>query len=117
MGGTEKNILHRPSTVLHHLPPTLPRPKSVLLYSDIFAATGVQANVNYPRVMSSLNFSGLASGLDTSKRLAVAKQDFQLPGENDHLTFELPDEPPKDKKKKKKGKKGKKGSAKKKKKR
>ena len=43
---------------------------------------------------------------------------FQLPGETDHLTFELPPEPPKDAKKKKKGKKGGKkgGSAKKKKK-
>ena len=63
--------------------------------------------------MSSLNFSGLASSLDSSKQLSMSKTLLQLPGENDHLTFDLPDEPPKEKKKKKKGKKGKKGSAKK----
>jgi len=52
---------------------------------------------------SSLNFSGLASRLDVAKRNDSA---ISLPGETDHLTFELPPEPPKDKKKKK-GKKGK----------
>ena len=55
----------------------------------------------------------MASGLDVSKRLTLSKPVVQLPGENDHLTFELPEEPPKEKKKKKKGKKGKKGGAKK----
>ena len=76
------------------------------------AATGVQST-DYNGRSISLNFSGLASGLDASRRLSVAKPAIQLPGETDHLTFELPAEPPKEKKKKKKGKKGKKGSAKK----
>jgi len=86
---------------------------SLLIYSSfVFAsATGVQASP-FPQRISSLNFSGLASGLDTSKRLTNNKAVQDLPGENDHLTFQLPDEPPKEKKKKK-GKKGKKGSAKK----
>lgn len=73
-------------------------------------ATGIQTGYGGEK---SLNYSGLASGLELKKRNG-AVSNTQLPGENDHLTFELPPEPPKDKKKKK-GKKGKKGSGKKKK--
>ncbi|CAK8690693.1 unnamed protein product [Clavelina lepadiformis] len=83
-----------------------------ILATHVTKATGVQTSDFGKR--SSLNFSGLASGLEVLKRRnSGGKNVMQLPGESDHLTFELPPEPPKEKKKKKKGKKGKKGSAKK----
>lgn len=78
-------------------------------------ATGVQSSPAFTNERS-LNFSGMASALETPRRLGNGNANVEaLPGEGDYLTFQLPEEPPKDKKKKK-GKKGKKKGGKKKKK-
>ncbi|XP_078490996.1 uncharacterized protein LOC100180263 [Ciona intestinalis] len=71
-----------------------------ILVTQVTRATGVQTSYGS---RSSINFSGMPSGLNLSKKLQSTPE-IQLPGESDHLTFELPPDPPKDKKKKKKGK-------------
>lgn len=91
--------------------------------SATILATGIQASGSFGETRS-INFSGLASPYDKSRSLMSSAgtkvTSESLPGESDHLTFILPEDPPKEKKKKKKkgkGKgKGKKGGKKKKKK-
>lgn len=92
------------------------------LATHVSKATGIQSAESL-RGPGSLNFSGLASGYGKkSHGLAIGSNSKDnpasqaLPGETDHLTFVLPEEPPKDKKKKKKKGKGKKKGGKKKKK-
>lgn len=91
-----------------------------LLATHVSKATGIQSANAFTNERS-LNFSGMASSFEGSRNrigygAGRATQNEPLPGEGEHLTFELPPEPPKDKKKGKKGKKKKKGSGKKKKK-
>jgi len=83
-----------------------------VLATHVTRATGIQSSYTSK---PSLNLAALGGGKSVQNQ---STSTFQLPGETDHLTFELPPEPPKDAKKKKKGKKGGKkgGSAKKKKK-
>uniref|UniRef100_H2Z6G5 Uncharacterized protein n=1 Tax=Ciona savignyi TaxID=51511 RepID=H2Z6G5_CIOSA len=57
-----------------------------ILATQVTRATGVQTSGFGTR--SSINFSGTPSGLNLSKRLQP-NTEIQLPGETDHLTFEL----------------------------
>lgn len=78
------------------------------------SATGIQTTSSYGDSRSSMvNFSGMASSFDKSRALVgtpgsnANRSSEPLPGETDHLTFVLPEDPPKEKKKKKKKGKGK----------
>lgn len=78
----------------------------------VFLATGIQTSSSFGESRS-LNFSGMASAFDKSRALVGTpgsnrnRSSEPLPGETDHLTFVLPEDPPKEKKKKKKKGKGK----------